>query len=237
MKALVVSGDVMIYTLSDPRTNNIRYIGKTNNLIKRFNKHINESKLSTKSYKKSWINQLLKLNLKPIIEVIDIVPVNEWVFWETYWISQFRTWGFNLVNNTNGGEGVSVGNKPWNVGIKGVLKSNITTFKEGNKIGEVTRFKNGDRVGIKTEFKKGETPWNLGVGHTDETKDKISKSNRGKISKKRKKILQFSLDMVLINNYNSVTEASEITGINQTSIGRVARGKNNKDGNYVWKYE
>ena len=60
---------VNIYTLSDPITGAIRYVGKTINLKQRFNKHIMESKKSTKSYKKAWINSLLKKELKPIINV------------------------------------------------------------------------------------------------------------------------------------------------------------------------
>jgi hypothetical protein len=212
MKALIVSGGgVMIYTLSDPRTNEIRYIGKTNNLIKRFNKHINESKLSTKSHKKAWINQLLKLNLKPIIEVIDIVPKNEWVFWETYWISQFRTWGFDLVNNTNGGEGVSIGNKPWNVGTKGVLKPNITTFKEGNKIGEVTRFKKGDRIGIKTEFKKGYKPPNSVL------------------------VNQYDLMGNLLKEFDSYSDAAKEINVTYSAIRNVILNKKFKCKGYLWK--
>ena len=47
------------------------------------------------------------------------------MFWETYWISQFKTWGYNLINYTEGGDGSTFGNqtsfkkgqKPWNYGI------------------------------------------------------------------------------------------------------------------------
>lgn len=40
-----------------------------------------------------------------ILEVIDIVDTNEWKFWEKYWISQFKSWGFILLNKNNGGGG------------------------------------------------------------------------------------------------------------------------------------
>jgi len=40
-----------------------------------------------------------------IIEVIDIVNTTEWKFWEKYWISQFKSWGFTLLNKNNGGGG------------------------------------------------------------------------------------------------------------------------------------
>jgi hypothetical protein len=35
----------------------------------------------------------------------------EWGFWEIYWINQFKTWGFELKNLTNGGDGGSLGVK------------------------------------------------------------------------------------------------------------------------------
>jgi hypothetical protein len=48
---------------------------------------------------------LRKQGLKPIEEVIDEVPIEEWQFWEQHYISLYKSWGFNLVNWTIGGEG------------------------------------------------------------------------------------------------------------------------------------
>lgn len=39
--------------------------------------------------------------------LIDEVPDNEWRFWETYWIQQFKAWGFQLENKNNGGGGLN----------------------------------------------------------------------------------------------------------------------------------
>ena len=110
---------VNIYTLSDPITGRVRYVGKTINLKQRFNKHILESRKSTKSHKKAWINSLLNKNLKPIINIIDIVDEENWGFWEQYWISQFKTWGFKLTNTTDGGESGPSNIIPWNKGLSG----------------------------------------------------------------------------------------------------------------------
>lgn len=98
---------IKIYTLKDPITNEIRYVGKTNKSLKiRYNAHISAYKLSReKSHKNSWIISLKNKGLKPVIELLDIVENSEWIFWEQYWISQMFTWGFNLTNMTKGGEG------------------------------------------------------------------------------------------------------------------------------------
>ena len=92
-----------IYILKDPITNDIRYVGKSDNPDKRYLSHINENRNNT--YKENWIRQLKEKGLLPILEIIDIVPGENWTFWERWWISLFKSWGFNLVNIGIGGEG------------------------------------------------------------------------------------------------------------------------------------
>ena len=96
---------VFIYTLENPITNEVRYVGKTvQKLDKRLNAHIYESRKKN-NHKCNWINSLSKKGEFPTIKLIDIVPEEEWEFWESYWIEQLKMWGFNLVNGTPGGEG------------------------------------------------------------------------------------------------------------------------------------
>ena len=97
---------VTIYTLTDPVTNKIRYVGKTTtDLDKRLRYHIYEINRSKNKHKIYWFKQLINIGLKPIIEVIDIVDDSNWGFWEQYWISQIKTWGFDLINCLEGGNG------------------------------------------------------------------------------------------------------------------------------------
>ena len=100
-----------IYTLEHPITNEIRYVGKTNSPERRLHHHWT---VGYKSNNKTgnWLKSLKKLNLKPLMTIIDETEGN-WQDLESYWISQFRTWGFNLTNHTNGGEGVYGGGE-WN---------------------------------------------------------------------------------------------------------------------------
>jgi len=92
-----------IYGLVDPRSGLIRYIGKSNKPDKRLGNHINRCNKSI-SHKNSWIIGLLKNDLRPELIIIDEVDISEWEFWEKHYIKLFKTWGFNLVNSTNGGE-------------------------------------------------------------------------------------------------------------------------------------
>lgn len=93
-----------IYALYDPSTNDTRYIGKSNRPRGRYYQHMN-IKNKRRSYKISWIKSLLNENKKPYYYIIDEVPVVEWEYWEQYWIEQFKQWGFNLTNLTEGGQG------------------------------------------------------------------------------------------------------------------------------------
>lgn len=178
-------GLVKIYMLIDPRDSKIRYIGKTKqSLKKRLINHIVNSK-HKKTHKDCWIMNLLNNNFKPQIELIDDVQESEWIFWEQHYISLYKSWGFNLTNLTIGGDGVN-GIRAWNKGTKGLVKSNITSFKPKHKIGLETRIKKGERFSSNTEFKKGMKPWNFGVNHTIETIQKMKSIKLGKISSNRK---------------------------------------------------
>lgn len=96
---------IYIYTLSDPRTPTIiRYVGQTKHPRNRLRNHCRERN-SKNVDKHTWIQNIINLHLKPRMEILDVVNENEWQFWEKYWISQIRTWGFNLLNISEGGCG------------------------------------------------------------------------------------------------------------------------------------
>ena len=93
---------IKIYTLKDPITEQIRYVGKTKySLNDRLAKHLITYE---KNHRANWIRNLLKRNLKPIIELLDEVEEENWQFWEKYWICQLKCWGLQLLNATEGGE-------------------------------------------------------------------------------------------------------------------------------------
>ncbi|MEB8328320.1 NUMOD1 domain-containing DNA-binding protein [Flavobacteriaceae bacterium KMM 6897] len=53
---------------------------------------------------------------------------------------------------------------------------------------------------------------------------------------RRKTVLQMDQGGLVLAEYNSVTEASRITGISKTCISRCCRGERNYSGGYNWKY-
>ena len=71
-----------IYTLTDPISGLIRYVGKSDKPNKRIKEHIRKSNIGV-THKNNCIKSLLRNGLTPIIEVIDEVPMCEWGFWKT----------------------------------------------------------------------------------------------------------------------------------------------------------
>ncbi len=95
---------IIIYTLNDPRNNQIRYVGKTEQKFSyRLNGHLQDV---GRCHRVNWINELKALGLKPLIKQLEIVRGDNWKDRERFWIKKFRELGFNLTNNTSGGDGV-----------------------------------------------------------------------------------------------------------------------------------
>lgn len=65
---------------------------------------------------------------------------------------------------------------------------------------------------------------------------RYGKRNLSMIEKKRKPVLQLSVDGDLINRFEVLNYASRITGINAAHICDVCKGKRKSAGGYVWKY-
>lgn len=97
-----IQGYSYIYLLLDPRDRKIRYVGKADNPQLRFNRHIKD--MAT-THKTCWIKQLKKINLLPIMQIIDSVPKDNWQYWEKYYIAYYKSIGCELVNIADGGLG------------------------------------------------------------------------------------------------------------------------------------
>lgn len=96
-----------IYTLSDPRTNEVRYVGWTTRLEVRLAGHISDAKSSRhKNRKSAWIRSLLNSGSLPIMTVVQSGTGNDWEHVEASWIQRLKDTGSNLTNSTKGGEGV-----------------------------------------------------------------------------------------------------------------------------------
>lgn len=229
-----------IYVLIDPITDKVRYVGKTNKPPRRYKAHLNRAR-NHQTHKKNWIDYLRKKNKKPIIKVIDKVPVDEWIFWEKYWISQFRAWGFNLVNHMGGGQGTLFGNKtsfkpghtPWSKGTANTkfCRECEEEFKVPPSLEDSRKHcsqecyaKYQRRNKNKGNFSKGHEPWNKGKS--------------GYKTSSRKKVYQYyGSTGEFIKEWESAIEASNNLNINRESIGNCCRNESKTAGGFQWSYK
>jgi hypothetical protein len=93
-----------IYTLSDPITMEIKYVGQTNEPKRRFNDHIsssiNENSDLYNTYKARWIRKLISNDLMPIIKIIEECEnLEQSNLREKYHIDKFTNKGCRLTNS------------------------------------------------------------------------------------------------------------------------------------------
>jgi hypothetical protein len=100
------SESVAIYGLADPRTGAIRYVGKSVQPFARLDYHLAPRSRRVDNVKNRWLNELLAAGLKPTLIILQWVTDANWAERERAWICQGRMIGWDLVNTSDGGEGV-----------------------------------------------------------------------------------------------------------------------------------
>jgi DNA-binding transcriptional regulator YdaS (Cro superfamily) len=100
---------VSIYALADPRTGEVRYIGKAVDPVRRLQQHLTPFQLSRyKSKKNSWIKSLLDAGVTPTLHVLELVDYQAANEAEIRWIAKALGMGARLTNGTAGGDGGAI---------------------------------------------------------------------------------------------------------------------------------
>jgi exonuclease VII large subunit len=192
---------IYIYLLSDD-SNNIRYIGQTNNLDRRYRDHINGSlnKNSTtyNTYKSRWIRTLIDKGTKPKMEILsECMTLVESNFEENFWITYLSYLGIRLTNSYHSDVTKFSEETRLKMSLAKRNKSLVEIF--GEEAGErirlnfIERIKNYWTDRPKTEEVKGkisntlkinlsnkENHWAYGKKFTDEHLEKMRNSHIGK---------------------------------------------------------
>jgi len=105
-----------IYILICPITKHIKYVGKSNSPKRRAKDHMLDFR-GVPVDRMLWLDEIKRRKLKPILEVIDTINIEEWKYWEEFWISYFKSIGAELFNKRSG---------------NGLTYSNSQTFKIGH---------------------------------------------------------------------------------------------------------
>ena len=165
---------VKIYILEK---NNIPfYVGKAKNVVRRVHKHY------------------LSFGEDIQVEIIDEVREQEWKFWESYWIQQFKSWGFKLENKNVGGGGPT----KWTEEQKKLINPNrikkiINHKTRGLQISKTLKMKNHSKY------------------YTQEVKDKMSEKLKG-ISKSFTKEHKYNLAKANLDSKGKIVECYDLDG-------------------------
>lgn len=180
----------VIYTLSHPKTRDVRYVGWTSCGLKtRLSQHLRESKTSRKTHKLNWIRFLLKHGLVPRIDILEVVAKDTYEEKEIYWINHFGR--NNLTNATDGGGGtVGYIHTPEQRAANSARTSGESHYCFGKHLPKKTRKRIGDanrgeKNGMfgKTGTMRGKTGENHPCWEKEcspETRKKISEAQKGK---------------------------------------------------------
>lgn len=223
-----------IYILQEPDTLLVRYVGKTNNPKRRFNHHMS-NKSKNNSHVNNWIKSLKEKELKPIMSIID-ETYDDWQNLEMYWIEQFKAWGFNLTNCTNGGEG-AYGAGQWNnVPVSAYTKDGkfIRLFKSQKECAEYFKTSQGNVKSCannknilllkKYQIKLGLNSNDIGAAPSYKKYEWHNKPQVHWLSKP----IKCNEDNL---EFNSITEAAKYYGILVTSINNILHGKSKQTRN------
>lgn len=201
---------VFIYGLIDPFTHKVRYIGKTIRLKERFQNQCNEKVHTHRSH---WIQSIIKRGKKPVQVVLQTLKDDEdWKSAEIRWIAVARKYGWNLVNCTDGGDGVT--------NISGEGKERMLKTWKGRKhtIDALIKMSEAQKGKIKEEKSKDILSEKM-KGRKIEWRDKLQKAVRKFDDGKLEEVL---LDL---KNGMKVKDAAEKYEVHRTTITKIKLGQ------------
>lgn len=208
-----------LYTLKDPITLDIRYVGFTKRPKTRIWEHIRDAKKGVKTHKSKWISKLLNESLIPILEiVIEKENRDDIVIEEINLIRNLKNKNTPLTNHTDGGDGQK-GNK----------------LKDGHPI---IYWNKGKKMSDESKRKLSES--RKGIKFTETHRQNLSKSKIGKNRTEESRLKQSSTRSEAITvitplgesiEFNKVIDAVKFTGVNSNQIKKLIQlNKKSKNG-------
>lgn len=273
-----------IYKLIDPSNNEIRYIGQTDNIKRRYNDHIsssmNENSDSYDTYKARWVRKLKLNGLLPIIEIVEECDsLEQSNIRERYYVSKLTNEGCRLTNSyiTDVTEFSSHTREKMSNARKGKTLEEIVGLEKSIELkkyySEKTKLNNPNKnndplvrekisntlkeylsdkenhwaYGLKMDDEHNEklrlaklnNPKNVGnkKPRTEEQKEKIRNSIKG-IKIKRSVILQYDLDMNLVNEWKSLREIERSdSSLSRSQIAKCCKGNKDTYAGFIWTYK
>jgi uncharacterized protein YxjI len=228
-----------VYTLSDPDSFEIRYIGITVlPLSYRLSNHICDIKRENNK-RTAWIKNVLKREKRPIIEELDEAESwEEGCLLEILYIGLFKSWGFNLVNGTLGGDG-NIGYSPSKErrALHSISMRKLFTGEGNPFYGKHHSQKSKDLISLK----------NTGRECSEDFKEKRRKCQENwtpsqftinrMIEVHGRRIVQLNKSLNFIKEFYTIKEAAIETNSLNEKITDCCKRKRFSHNNFVWMYK
>lgn len=177
------------------------------------------------------------------IDEINSLDYKDWEPLETYWIEQFKAWGFKIMNKRKkGGSGPTIQSEETKLKISKALKGKIINEDTKQKMSKAHL---GKKDSLETKIKKSLSKsgkgfsqkhiLNLKKGHL--LKDKSFYASNEWLKNIKKSVIQHDLEGNFIGEWSSIREASIKLNINESSISQQLSGKQKTAGGYIWKFK
>jgi group I intron endonuclease len=201
-----------IYKLTDPETNEIRYVGRTcQKLENRLKKHL---RANDKSHRTNWIKSLVNKGIEPKISLIcETTEFSDCCELERFYIIKYKNLGFKLVNMTDGGDG-SIG-----------FKHSEETI---NKLKKIAKKRAENKEYIENLKECGLKQW--------ENKTEKEKLENQLNQKGRKNIKQLTLDGEFIREFISLRQIERELGYFRANITPCLKGVFKQAYGFIWVY-
>jgi predicted GIY-YIG superfamily endonuclease len=194
----------------------------------------------TKSLKQRLSSHRRKYGIETEMVELDLIDNKDKKQSESFYIQLFKSWGFRLLNQNEGGGGPKFKTeesiqkyKGWRQGKKPML---------GKKQSEITKKRKSDALKGKPKpegFGEMMRQVRQGVPKPKGMGKKVSENRNHKkaAENQQKPILQFSLDNILIKEWPSIKHAAEGTNSNASTISKVCRGILKTTNGFIWKFK
>lgn len=226
--------ETFFYLLKDPRTNEIKYVGRTTRPDSRLTKHISEAKSYNKSKKEQWIVSLLRKNLKPIFQVIyvQLCTHEEGKKVEKMLVKKLLK-RFNILNMADNCLGAMLTGKL----VHQYAKSGeyLQTFANATQAYMATGVKDSNILRC-CQHVQGYGAKSAGGFLWSFTKYDYYPSKYVRLFN-AKPVVQYDLVKNVVAKFNSARDAERATGICYKKISAVCNGRQKSAGGYFWEFE
>lgn len=134
----------------------------------------------SKTHKAYWVQSLRQQQLKPLIEILEVVEEAVWEDAERFWIAYLRFLGCRLTNQDSGGRNDKRRSPETCRLISSRLKGRPGRKQPPEEIAKRRAARLGHKASPETRARISAAKKGKGHPHTDESRKKISIANQGK---------------------------------------------------------